>query len=871
MEQPPYGSILDWSGVRILFDCGMDNMLSEEYCERLEKVSEEDIDLILLSHHETRHLGGLVFLRKMFGLKAPIYATQPCQKLGKLAMIELWRSLRASLGRTSLKFNLQDIHQVFNEIRTLKFDQPLQIKNRQSKMTIVTAHRVGYTAGGAWWRIESSGYAISYCVDINRRNELHLQGADFSSLSETDILITDCEAMARTSKKKNVLSERNTLTKLTSSPRDILVHRVVETLRTGGNVLIPIEPTSRGIEIALILNNAWRKMKLSGAYSLIFCHSTIERVLDISRCQLEWMHHDMQRAFDRGGGKQHQIDSSWHPLALEFFEFFTHVHEVIQNKTKQQKCILASSADLSTGASAAFLRSWASDPKNLILQTSRDFLPTTTRMYHGRHGTIKKLHAEARDAFLAAVSAKNAEIKRIKQRRIQAEQLAKGLFLFDTPPTTVPTEEEQIIKQDIEKENIVAGQNKTIIETQNNHEQNKAQEKRLQETTALLEKFATPWYLCFPSPPPPPEIDNYGIELPQQIIDALKKAKSTLFGLETRQGYGYLGDGATFSNPSKQAPRLVKSGNQLASKNKVSQHKPLDVSLPAELVAAMEEEKEAIPIDIAYDDEASDTEEPEPVERRTHMIEFEIKAQLIFLPQLDGLCDEQEIKHTLISLRPRALILLPSKQDEEKNLINFAQSLAHNWRPELVTALIDTHFLDLNNLFSHSIGRLHAQLDADILRDLRLQGRSVGDGFTLLRLPQSLSLASINDESQLLLSRLDASIHPLPPEENDEIPEPKKKKSRLDSSSVENDQQTKIQPALWISSKDLVLTSLKDAIQTNGISAEIKAGSLVCASNIIIRKQDIRNSKRHLLIIDGPISPAYFAVAAILKKQFTLV
>ena len=111
---------------------------------------------------------------------------------------------------------------------------------------------------------------------------------------------------------------------------DAAVDAALSALRHGGHALFPAEGASRALELLLVLDEAWRRRNLGGAYDLVFVHATARSVLDFARSQLEWMAPEAQDSFDgttgarRGGG---------HPLALREVRCTSSVHPLCGNQT----------------------------------------------------------------------------------------------------------------------------------------------------------------------------------------------------------------------------------------------------------------------------------------------------------------------------------------------------------------------------------------------------------------------------------------------------------------------------------------------------------------------------------------------------------
>ena len=317
-----YAGVLDFGGVRILLDCGCD-IDFQNLGDKIAAVA-PTVDLVLLSHAELRHVGALPAAKARYGLAAPVFATTPTIKNGALTLYEAWGGFRAAKGRAAAKelFTLDDVDAAFDKIRALKFDQPLSLRGRGAGV-VVTAHRAGHSVGGAYWRISRGADEVVYAVDVHHARERHVDGTALAARGpdrRPAVLICDAGPLRGPSAP--------------APPRraaeDAAVDAALSALRHGGHALFPAEGASRALELLLVLDEAWRRRNLGGAYDLVFVHATARSVLDFARSQLEWMAPEAQDSFDgttgarRGGG---------HPLALREVRCTSSVRRPCGNRT----------------------------------------------------------------------------------------------------------------------------------------------------------------------------------------------------------------------------------------------------------------------------------------------------------------------------------------------------------------------------------------------------------------------------------------------------------------------------------------------------------------------------------------------------------
>jgi len=74
---------------------------------------------------------------------------------------------------------------------------------------------------------------------------------------------------------------------------------ILQTLRSGGNVLVSVDTAGRVLELAHMLDQLWRN-KESGllAYSLALLNNVSYNVVEFAKSQIEWMSDKLMRSFE---------------------------------------------------------------------------------------------------------------------------------------------------------------------------------------------------------------------------------------------------------------------------------------------------------------------------------------------------------------------------------------------------------------------------------------------------------------------------------------------------------------------------------------------------------------------------------------------
>ena len=95
------------------------------------------------------------------------------------------------------------------------------------------------------WKIGKDAEDVVYAVDYNVRKERHLNGTPFDAIHRPALLITDASSI-----------EREVPNKTTRDAK--IVDSILSSLRMNGNVLIPIDPAGRVLELILMLKRSGR-------------------------------------------------------------------------------------------------------------------------------------------------------------------------------------------------------------------------------------------------------------------------------------------------------------------------------------------------------------------------------------------------------------------------------------------------------------------------------------------------------------------------------------------------------------------------------------------------------------------------------------
>ena len=282
------------------------------------------LSLILLTHATPSHLAAFAHCCKHIPLFAqiPVYATQPVIYLGRTLLQDIYVStpLAASLVPTTIlpgpSANVQgpnvllqppsreEIASYFQSIHPLKYSQPHEplaspFSPPLNGLTI-TAYNAGHSLGGTIWHLTHGLESVVYAVDWNQvRENVYNRAAWLSGGGGAEIIEQLQKPTALICSTRGV--ERTPLTGGRNKRDELLLENIRSTLEKGGTVLIPTDASARVLELAYIIEHAWRRgsnaigdhpFKTTRVY---LASKTIGTTIRFAKSMLEWMDESIVR------------------------------------------------------------------------------------------------------------------------------------------------------------------------------------------------------------------------------------------------------------------------------------------------------------------------------------------------------------------------------------------------------------------------------------------------------------------------------------------------------------------------------------------------------------------------------------------------
>ena len=308
----------------------------------------------------------------------------------------------------------EEIATYFSLIHPLKYSQSHQPLGSPFSPPLngltITAYCSGHTLGGSIWHIQHGLESIVYAVDWNQARENVIPGAAWlggggggevtEQLRKPTAMICSARGAAQTalSGGRRKRDER-------------LLSMIRRAVARGGNVLIPTDSSARVIELAYLLEHAWRAELAKGDAdkdkddedSKSFRHAKLYlaaksagSTMRYARSMLEWMEEGVVREFESEGtaeanarqrpgrsGDDRDADQPSKaragPFDFRHLQLIERPRDVAQAFRRVAKArdrgqpsaavVLASDASLEWGLSRDVLRQLASDDRNLVILT----------------------------------------------------------------------------------------------------------------------------------------------------------------------------------------------------------------------------------------------------------------------------------------------------------------------------------------------------------------------------------------------------------------------------------------------------------------------------------------------------------------------
>ena len=362
-------AILRIGNIRLLLDCGWTEQLNVDQYMELPPSVFSQIDAVLLSHYTMNHIGALPYLmfrtlgkkmrllQDLAGGSLPrVIATEAVRRLGELTLASIHEDLdkvkTPSVSDDSYSLTVEDIVTAFACVQPVQFNETVEIVSKDGRTKVsITAQPAGKLIGGAYFVITTGSQRIVYAVDYSLLAGKAVAGLSIAPARSPCVLVTDGAPRAiKGSEESQPIQPAN------------LMSSIKQTLRGGGNVLIPVDATGDVLELLLLIESAYSLDAALQVYPVVFLSPLGDVVLDQVKTRMEWMSHHVLNEFEQSQ------NFTAHPFLLQHVQFCSNLHEFYE-KYSTAKLVISTSAHLDFGDSRELFVRMSSDPSNLVILT----------------------------------------------------------------------------------------------------------------------------------------------------------------------------------------------------------------------------------------------------------------------------------------------------------------------------------------------------------------------------------------------------------------------------------------------------------------------------------------------------------------------
>lgn len=370
-------ALLSVNGKRIILDCGAHPGFADDRrfpnFSMIENI--QDIDAILITHFHFDHAGALPILTEHFKSNAPIYMTEPTRELARLMLHDMYST---SIARHQhCPFDNNQIETCLAKVSLIQLDQTLNLGVDQQ--ISITAYHAGHTLGAVMFHIQIDQRSILYSGDYCIKSDGHLRAASVPFGIQPDLFISEATYCNIVRKEQRSTREAE------------LVNAILETVKQGGKILIPISAFGRIQTICSILlaNHAIKVLQRVPIYVVKGLASRANEVYSKFRdWSLDPIYEEQLR--NMKAGETHSKNDQQHENELQQtsfpqFQLFNKREHWDLLHASGPMILFATPGNLSTGLSLDVFREWSPDPKNLVVVPSFIFESTVASNTLGSH------------------------------------------------------------------------------------------------------------------------------------------------------------------------------------------------------------------------------------------------------------------------------------------------------------------------------------------------------------------------------------------------------------------------------------------------------------------------------------------------------
>ncbi|EHY66904.1 integrator complex subunit 11 [Nematocida ausubeli] len=293
------------------------------------------IDCVIITHFHMDHCGGLPYFTERCKYAGPIYMTPPTKAVLPIILQDYCKVYNERDDSSKFQYptyNEENIKACMKKVIPIAMDETVEIE----KDFTITPYYAGHVLGAAMFHVRVGDESVVYTGDYNMTPDRHLDGAWMPKVYP-NVLITESTyaLLVRDCRREK---ERE------------FIESVVQCVKNGGKVLIPVFALGRAHELCLLLDTHWEKSKLSIP---IYTSATLtHKANDIYKQFIDYTHEHIRNTMH----KRNLFD-------------FQHVKQFDSNLASLEgpMILFSSPGMLHSGPSLSIFKKWCGDPKNMVI------------------------------------------------------------------------------------------------------------------------------------------------------------------------------------------------------------------------------------------------------------------------------------------------------------------------------------------------------------------------------------------------------------------------------------------------------------------------------------------------------------------------
>eukprot|EP01041_Mallomonas_annulata_P002374 gene2374-4609_t len=321
--------LLKYKGRTLLLDCGIHpGREGIDACPFFDSINPEEVDIILITHFHLDHCASLPYFTEKTNFRGKVYMTHATKAVMRLLVADSVKLTKGGL------YDDDDLQNCLSKIEVIDFHQSTEFKGIR-----FCAYAAGHVLGAAMFTIDIDGVIILYTGDYSMEEDRHLSPAEIP-LEKPDVLIVESTygVQAHSSREERESRFRAT---------------VEDTVRQGGNCLIPVFALGRAQELLLILDEHWQEHPELQHIPIFYASRLANKALRVYQTFVNMMNKRIRTISDISN-----------PFKFSYIQNFQNEFE----STSTGPCVvIASPGMLQSGCSRVLFERWCDNENNSVI------------------------------------------------------------------------------------------------------------------------------------------------------------------------------------------------------------------------------------------------------------------------------------------------------------------------------------------------------------------------------------------------------------------------------------------------------------------------------------------------------------------------